>query len=134
MASANFIDDLQNIVTEYMKSAGFSVGISDLISNQSTNDEIVKVITNKKTEVKNLINQVQLGIFENNTGKTNEEEFETQVNSILNQATSEADNFSSHLCIYEKVDAVLSEDTDVLAYRTPIFLKKIKNSKKYIKN
>ena len=90
MASAKFIDDLQNIVTEYMKSAGFSVGISDLISNQNTNDEIVKVISNKKTEVKNLIDQVQLGIFENNTGKTNEEEFETQVNSILNQATSEA--------------------------------------------
>jgi DNA-directed RNA polymerase II subunit RPB1 len=90
MASSKFIDDLQNIVTEYMKSAGFSVGISDLISNQNTNDEIIKVITNKKTEVKNLIDQVQLGVFENNTGKTNEEEFETQVNSILNQATSEA--------------------------------------------
>ncbi len=90
MASAKFIDDLQNIVTEYMKSAGFSVGISDLISNQSTNDEIVKVITQKKTEVKNLIDKVQLGVFENNTGKTNEEEFETQVNSILNQASSEA--------------------------------------------
>ncbi len=90
MASAKFIDDLQNIVTEYMKTAGFSVGISDLISNQSTNDQIIKVITNKKTEVKNLIDQVQLGVFENNTGKTNEEEFETQVNSILNQATSEA--------------------------------------------
>jgi DNA-directed RNA polymerase II subunit RPB1 len=90
MASSKFIDDLQNIVTEYMKSAGFSVGISDLISNQTTNDEIVKVITQKKTEVKNLIDQVQVGIFENNTGKTNIEEFETQVNSILNQATSEA--------------------------------------------
>jgi DNA-directed RNA polymerase beta' subunit len=90
MASSKFIDDLQNVVTEYMKNAGFSVGISDLISNQSTNDEIVKVITNKKTEVKNLIDQVQLGLFENNTGKTNEQEFETQVNSILNQATSEA--------------------------------------------
>jgi len=90
MASAKFIDDLQNIVTEYMKNAGFSVGISDLISNQETNDKIIKVITDKKTEVKNLIDQVQLGVFENNTGKTNEEEFETQVNSILNQATSEA--------------------------------------------
>ena len=90
MASAKFIDDLQNIVTEYMKNAGFSVGISDLISNQSTNEEIVKVISNKKTEVKNLLDQVQLGVFENNTGKTNEEEFETQINSILNQATAEA--------------------------------------------
>ena len=90
MASAKFIDDLQNVVTEYMKSAAFSVGISDLISDQKTNDEIVQVITKKKTDVKNLIDQVQIGIFENNTGKTNEEEFETQVNSILNQATSES--------------------------------------------
>jgi len=90
MASAKFVDDIQNVVTEYMKSAGFSVGISDLISDQKTNDEIVQVITKKKTDVKNLIDQVQIGIFENNTGKTNEEEFETQVNSILNQATSES--------------------------------------------
>ena len=89
-ACAKFIDDLQNIVTEYMKSTSFSVGISDLISDQKTNDEIVQVITKKKNDVKNLIDQAQIGVFENNTGKTNEEEFETQVNSILNQATSEA--------------------------------------------
>jgi DNA-directed RNA polymerase beta' subunit len=89
-ASSKFIDDLQNIVTEYMKTSGFSVGISDLISNQNTNEEIIKIITNKKTEVKNLIDQVQMGLFENNTGKTNQEEFETRINSILNQATSEA--------------------------------------------
>jgi len=90
MASAKFIDDLQNIVTEYMNSSAFSVGISDLISDKKTNDDIIQVITKKKTDVKNLIDQVQIGIFENNTGKTNEEEFETQVNSILNQATSES--------------------------------------------
>jgi DNA-directed RNA polymerase beta' subunit len=90
MASAKFIDDLQNVVTEYMKSSAFSVGISDLISDQKTNDEIIKVITQKKQDVKNLIDQTQIGIFENNTGKTNLEEFETQVNSILNQATSES--------------------------------------------
>ncbi len=90
MASAKFVDDLQNVVTEYMKSTAFSVGISDLISDQKTNDEIIKVITQKKQDVKNLIDQTQIGVFENNTGKTNEEEFETQVNSILNQATSES--------------------------------------------
>ena len=90
MPSSKFIDDLQNVVTEYMKSSAFSVGVSDLISDQKTNEEIVKVITQKKNDVKNLIDQTQIGIFENNTGKTNEEEFETQVNNILNQATSEA--------------------------------------------
>jgi DNA-directed RNA polymerase II subunit RPB1 len=90
MASAKFIDDLQNVVTEYMKSTAFSVGISDLISDKKTNDQIIEVITKKKQDVKNLIDQTQIGIFENNTGKTNLEEFETQVNSILNQATSES--------------------------------------------
>jgi DNA-directed RNA polymerase II subunit RPB1 len=33
---------------------------------------------------------VQVGIFENNSGKTNEEEFETKINNILGKAQSEA--------------------------------------------
>jgi len=90
MASADFIDDLQNIVTEYLKTSSFSVGISDLLSDDKTNKEIIAVIDKKKNDVKNLIDQTQIGVFENNTGKTNEEEFETQVNNILNQATSES--------------------------------------------
>ena len=90
MAASDFIDDLQNIVTEYMKGSAFSVGISDLISNKSTNDSIVKIISEKKNEVKDLIDEVQIGVFENNSGKTNEQEFETRVNNILNQASSEA--------------------------------------------
>ena len=90
MASADFIDDLQNIVTEYMKSSSFSVGISDLISDDKTNDSIIKIISDKKNDVKSLIDQTQIGVFENNTGKTNEEEFETQVNNILNKASAEA--------------------------------------------
>ncbi len=90
MASADFIDNIQNIVTEYMKSSAFSVGISDLISNEKTNQEIISTITKKKQQVKTLIDQTQIGVFENETGKTNIEEFETQVNNILNQATSEA--------------------------------------------
>ena len=89
-ASANFIDDLQNIITEYMKSSAYSVGISDLIADEKTNQDIIKIISDKKMDVKNLIDQTQIGVFENKTGKTNEEEFETQVNNILNQASSEA--------------------------------------------
>jgi len=89
-ASADFIDNLQNIVNEYMKTASFSVGISDLIADDSTNEAIANAITNKKKEVKSLIDQTHLGIFENKTGRTNEQEFETQVNNILNKATEEA--------------------------------------------
>ena len=89
LAAAAFIDDLQNIVTEYMKNTAFSVGISDLITNQATNDTIVKIVTEKKNAVKNLIDQIQIGVFENNSGKTNEQEFETQVDNILKKATAE---------------------------------------------
>uniref|UniRef100_A0A6C0KIQ9 DNA-directed RNA polymerase n=1 Tax=viral metagenome TaxID=1070528 RepID=A0A6C0KIQ9_9ZZZZ len=89
-AAADFIDDLQNIITEYMKSSSYSVGISDLIANTETNNKIINAITEKKKQVKNLIDQTHLGIFENNTGKTNNVEFETQVNSILNKAQEEA--------------------------------------------
>lgn len=88
--SINFINNLQNIVTEYMKSSAYSVGISDLIADENTNTAISSVISKKKMEVKNLIDQTHLGIFENKSGKTDEEEFETQVNNILSRAVNDA--------------------------------------------
>ena len=90
VACADFVDNLQNIVTEYMKSSAYSVGISDLIADDATNVKIGDIITTKKKEVRNLIDQTHLGIFENKTGKSNQEEFETQVNNILNVALKDA--------------------------------------------
>ena len=90
MASAQFIDDLQNIITEYMKQSAYSVGISDLIIDTQTTEKIISIITDKKNDVKNLIDQVQIGIFENNSGKTNEEEFETKVTNMLSKAQNDA--------------------------------------------
>ena len=73
-----------------MKTTGFSVGISDLIADEETKQKINTIIHDKKTEVSNLIDQIHLGIFENKTGKSNLEEFETQVNNILNKASNDA--------------------------------------------
>ena len=89
-AAIEFVDNLQNIVTEYMKLSGYSVGVSDLIANKTTNDAIADIITKKKMEVKTLIDQTHLGIFENKTGQTDEQEFETQVNNILSKAVNDA--------------------------------------------
>ena len=89
MRCAQFIDDLQNIVTEYMKTSSFSVGISDLISNEETTQKINEIVFDKKKEVKQLLDQVQLGVFQNDSGKTNKEEFETQINDILNKVSQE---------------------------------------------
>ena len=90
IASADFIDNLQNIITEYMKTSAYSVGISDLISNDTTNQQISRSIMGKKSEVKNIIDQIHLGIFENKTGRSNLEAFETQIANILNTATNDS--------------------------------------------
>jgi DNA-directed RNA polymerase beta' subunit len=90
MAASDFIDDLQNVITEYMKSSSFSVGISDLIANKTTQDSIIQVITSQKQEVQSLIEKLHLGIFENNTASSNMMEFENKVNNILNDANSQA--------------------------------------------
>lgn len=89
MAASTFIDDLQNIVTEYMKGTAFSVGISDLIISDTANNNIVKIINEKKNAVKSIIDQVQIGAFENNSGKTNEQEFESQIDNVLKKITAE---------------------------------------------
>ena len=90
MAAAQFIDDLQNIVTEYMKQSAFSVGISDLITDEKTSNKIVSIITEKKNDVKNTIDQAMIGVFENTSGKSNQEEFETKISNILNKATNDS--------------------------------------------
>ena len=35
-----------------------------------TNQKIINVVTEKKIDVQNLIDQLHLGVFENSTGKT----------------------------------------------------------------
>jgi DNA-directed RNA polymerase II subunit RPB1 len=87
---ADFVDNMQNIVTEYMKTSAYSVGISDLIADDDTNNAIAEVITAKKRDVQSLIDETHLGIFTNKTGKSDEEEFETQINNILRKVENEA--------------------------------------------
>jgi len=89
-ACADFNDNLQNVVTEYMKSSAYSVGVSDLIADKITQEKIIQVITTQKTEVQALIDKVHLGVFENTTANTNIAEFETSVNNILNKATEQS--------------------------------------------
>ena len=90
MQASDFIDNLQNIVTEYMKSSSFSVGISDLMANRNTQDSINQAILKQKQEVQSIIEKVHLGIFENNTSLSNQTEFELSVNNVLNKATESA--------------------------------------------
>ena len=88
--TTQLLDALQNTVESFLVMNGFSVGISDLVADEDTKKNIDEVIQTQKKQVENLTLQVHTDLFENNTGKTNQQEFEDQVFGILNQATDNA--------------------------------------------
>ncbi len=88
--TVDLLDALQNTVEHFLVMNGFSVGISDLISDEKTKEDIDAQIQERKKAVEQLILQVHLDLFDNNTGKTNQEEFEDQIFGILNKATADA--------------------------------------------
>ena len=85
--TVNFIDAMQNTVEQFLVYNGFSVGISDLVADENTRKEMDKVIKARKTEIENILLQLHLDLFDNNTGKTNQQEFEDKVYTELNKAT-----------------------------------------------
>jgi DNA-directed RNA polymerase II subunit RPB1 len=85
-----FLDSLQRVVEDYLVLDGFSVGISDLVADEETAKGIRKVIVDCKKQIEEIQFQVHTDIFENNTGKTNQQEFEDQAFAILAKATSTA--------------------------------------------
>ena len=88
--TVNFIDAMQNTVEQFLVYNGFSVGISDLIADDETRKEMEEVIKKRKTAIENILLQIHMDLFDNNTGKTNQQEFENKVFTELNKATEES--------------------------------------------
>ena len=85
-----FLDNTQNIITNWMLMSGFSIGLSDLMVDSVSKHKIEEVITEKKRNVIELIEQIHNGTFKNNTGKDDKGEFELQILKNLNAATAES--------------------------------------------
>jgi DNA-directed RNA polymerase beta' subunit len=88
--TVNLIDSLQTTIEQFLVYNGFSVGVSDLIADSTTKEEMQKKIQDKKSEVESMLLHLHQDIFDNNTGKTNQEEFEDKVFGILNKALTDA--------------------------------------------
>ena len=88
--AVDLIDSLQNTVESYLILNGFSVGISDLVADKDTNDRMQEAISRRKKEVEEILLQIHLDLFDNNTGKTNQEELEGRVFGTLNKATDDS--------------------------------------------
>ena len=89
-AAKNLLDNLQKVVTQFLLIDGYSVGISDMIANKSTQDKVSSIIENKKKSISSIIQDVHLNILDNPTGKSTKDFFEHKVNQELNQAIKEA--------------------------------------------
>lgn len=88
--TVDLLDNIQCVIENYLIMKGFSVGISDLIADSKTRDEMNIVIQKCKKEIEEIVLQVHTDLFTNNTGKTNQDEFENRAFVSLNKAISEA--------------------------------------------
>jgi DNA-directed RNA polymerase II subunit RPB1 len=88
--TVQFIDTLQNTVAQFLIYDGFSVGISDLIADAATKKEMNTKIQEKKKQIETVLLEVHQDLFDNNTGKTNQSEFEDRAFGLLNKAMESA--------------------------------------------
>ena len=83
LRAKQFLDDTQNIITRFLVQTGFSVGISDLISNKEINTKIEQTIISKKKEVSKLVQNIHQHSMDNTTGTSILDTFEKDVNNIV---------------------------------------------------
>ncbi len=88
--TVDFLDSLQAVVATYLQNSGFSVGLSDLIADQGTLTKINTDIDSLKKNIESIQLQVHMGLFDNASGRTNQEEFEGKIFQSLDKAISSA--------------------------------------------
>ncbi len=88
--TVDFLDSLQAIVAVYLQNSGFSVGMSDLIADSETLTKIAEESEGAKSKLEALQLQVHMGLFDNTSGRTNQEEFESKVFATLDKITGAA--------------------------------------------
>ena len=89
MAAVNLLDSVQSTIEAYLIMSGFSVGLSDLVADDKTLTTMNEIVQQRKKEIDEIVLQVHMDLFDNNTGKTNQDEFESQVFGKLNKAIEE---------------------------------------------
>jgi len=88
--TVDFIDSLQAVVAAYLQNSGFSVGMSDLIADEGTLGIIATDMNTLKKQIESLQLQVHMGLFDNASGRTNQEEFEGKVFQTLDKVIGAA--------------------------------------------
>ena len=88
-AAVNLIDSVQSTIEAYLIMSGFSIGLSDLVADDETLKTMNDIVQARKKEIDEIVLQVHMDLFDNNTGRSNQDEFEGQVFGKLNKAIEE---------------------------------------------
>ena len=84
-----FLDNTQRLICRWLMSAGFSVGISDLVTDKGTEQKLKETISTYKGKAYLKIEDVRKGKLENNSIFTNQDFFEREILNILNELTNQ---------------------------------------------
>jgi DNA-directed RNA polymerase II subunit RPB1 len=83
------INDMQTIITKFNLYTGFSVGTSDLIVDDQTNEFVLEVIRKNRDKVKDILRMMHEGTFQNTSGRSDGDELENQILQTLNDISKE---------------------------------------------
>jgi len=84
-----FLDNTQRLVCRWLLTAGFSVGISDLVTDKDTDEKLKNKIKEMKKKAYDKLDDIRRGTIDNNSIFNNEEYIEREIIGILNETTSE---------------------------------------------
>ena len=82
----HLFDNTQKLICNWLVYSGFSVGISDLVISKDIDTEMKDVINDMKKNVYDIIRKVHENSYENNSFDSNKQNFENEVNKLLNDA------------------------------------------------
>jgi DNA-directed RNA polymerase beta' subunit len=84
-----FLDNTQRLICRWLITAGFSVGISDLVLDKGTNANLKDKISYYKKEAYSKLEAVRNARMENKSIFSNEDYFEREILNVLNELTKE---------------------------------------------
>ena len=82
----HLFDNTQKLICDWLVYSGFSVGVSDLLVSKKINEEMDTILFDMKKKVYDIIKRSHKNTFENNSFDTNKNNFENEVNKLLNNA------------------------------------------------
>jgi len=84
-----FLDNTQRLICRWLLTSGFSVGISDLVTDTQTELSLKSKIKEMKEKAYNKLDDTRRGFIENNSIFSNQEYIERELIAILNDTTSQ---------------------------------------------